>query len=529
MLLIRSIWEGVHNLHVKMLRQTFGDLVASEEDDIITSLKFDDDGRYMATGDRGGRIVIFSSGVSEDDEENSVQQGRKTWVPTFQFQSHEAEFDRLKSVDTPIGINQILFYPTMRDKIMLFAVSDTVMKLWKVYERNTFYTDAVSSLESGKGLTLPRKFDNNIISSTPMWSSFKNSHLYRINSVSLSSDHETLVSADDVSINQWDLNHTDKCYSLLDIKPPRIQELSDVITGVKFNPISNYELACSTCRGNTRIMDTRSASHLEHPSIDLCDPLDSTENAILRATSVISNANYSACGRYFVTRDYMYLRVWDLHMPSSPISRVCVNDRINPSNGTLLNHLYNSENVYDKFTAIFSNDGSRVLTGSYSNQFSIWNREGRKIMQTTLPKIVSNNSSDGFQDFDSAVNLWSLDEEDERGMPSSGVQAPSVTETLMERDMRNRRLSPDSITYDSEVMDTDSSGGDHEFGINCQGSRTRGQAAVSPQNRNSRTSHLPMQPTAPVRVREKVLHCDWHPTEDTVAVASQAGVSFYAV
>lgn len=44
---------------------------------------------------------------------------------------------------------------------------------------------------------------------------FSNAHAYHINSISINSDCETYLSADDLRINLWNLNITDRSFSIL--------------------------------------------------------------------------------------------------------------------------------------------------------------------------------------------------------------------------------------------------------------------------------------------------------------------------
>ncbi|KAL0176669.1 hypothetical protein M9458_028999, partial [Cirrhinus mrigala] len=44
---------------------------------------------------------------------------------------------------------------------------------------------------------------------------FANAHAYHINSISVNSDCETYLSADDLRINLWHLNITDRSFSIL--------------------------------------------------------------------------------------------------------------------------------------------------------------------------------------------------------------------------------------------------------------------------------------------------------------------------
>lgn len=53
---------------------------------------------------------------------------------------------------------------------------------------------------------------------------FANAHTYHINSISVNSDCETYLSADDLRINLWNLEITDRSFSILSIFP--LQPLS---------------------------------------------------------------------------------------------------------------------------------------------------------------------------------------------------------------------------------------------------------------------------------------------------------------
>jgi serine/threonine-protein phosphatase 2A regulatory subunit B len=48
---------------------------------------------------------------------------------------------------------------------------------------------------------------------------FANAHMYHINSISINSDYEIYLSADDFQINLWHLEITDRIFNVVDIKP----------------------------------------------------------------------------------------------------------------------------------------------------------------------------------------------------------------------------------------------------------------------------------------------------------------------
>lgn len=75
-----------------------GDVEEVTEADIISAVEFDTTGDYLATGDKGGRVVLF--------ERNESKKGCEYKFYT-EFQSHEPEFDYLKSLEIEEKINKI--------------------------------------------------------------------------------------------------------------------------------------------------------------------------------------------------------------------------------------------------------------------------------------------------------------------------------------------------------------------------------------------------------------------------------------
>ena len=130
---------------------------------------------------------------------------------------------------------------------------DKTVKLWKVYEKSIKVV-AENNLNDGNGLAsrsplhpslgfingtldlggrgsgivntphftpqtlrLPRMTHHEtIVTATPR-RVFQNAHAYHINSISVNSDAETFISADDLRINLWNLNIPDQSFSILSL------------------------------------------------------------------------------------------------------------------------------------------------------------------------------------------------------------------------------------------------------------------------------------------------------------------------
>jgi serine/threonine-protein phosphatase 2A regulatory subunit B len=63
-------------------------------------------------------------------------------------------------------------------------------------------------------------------------SQFRGCHNYNINSLSISKDGETFLSADDLRINLWNFENNVLAFNVVDLKPGNIEDLSEVITHV---------------------------------------------------------------------------------------------------------------------------------------------------------------------------------------------------------------------------------------------------------------------------------------------------------
>lgn len=102
------------------------------------------------------------------------------------------------------------------------ARSDKTIKLWKVFEKSLRVVSE-SNLAEGQRpipppthptqLKLPRmQPQDNIVAAVPR-KVYSNAHAYHIHSISVNSDQETYISADDLRINLWNLNISDQSFS----------------------------------------------------------------------------------------------------------------------------------------------------------------------------------------------------------------------------------------------------------------------------------------------------------------------------
>ena len=111
-------------------------------DDLVTAVKFDDTGDYLAVGDKAGRICIFEGHSARQPAPSASPHQPRPPTPAFleykfytEFQSHDREFDSLKSVEIEEKINMIQWGRRQSVGMFLLATNDKTIKYWKVHEK----------------------------------------------------------------------------------------------------------------------------------------------------------------------------------------------------------------------------------------------------------------------------------------------------------------------------------------------------------------------------------------------------------
>ncbi|XP_073096214.1 serine/threonine-protein phosphatase 2A 55 kDa regulatory subunit B delta isoform isoform X4 [Manis javanica] len=204
---------------------------------------------------------------------------------------------------------------------------------------------------------------------------FANAHTYHINSISVNSDHETYLSADDLRINLWHLEITDRSFNIVDIKPANMEELTEVITAAEFHPHQCNVFVHSSSKGTVRLCDTRSSALCDRHSKFFEEPEDpSSRSFFSEIISSISDVKFSHSGRYMMTRDYLSVKVWDLNMESRPVETHQVHEYLRSK----LCSLYENDCIFDKFECCWNGSDSAIMTGSYNNFFRMFDRNARK-------------------------------------------------------------------------------------------------------------------------------------------------------
>ncbi|XP_076994089.1 serine/threonine-protein phosphatase 2A 55 kDa regulatory subunit B beta isoform [Tamandua tetradactyla] len=389
------------------------------EADIISTVEFNHTGELLATGDKGGRVVIFQR---EQESKNQVHR-RGEYNVYSTFQSHEPEFDYLKSLEIEEKINKIRWLPQQNAAYFLLSTNDKTVKLWKVSERDKRPEGYNLKDEEGRlrdpvtitTLRVPvlRPMDL-MVEATPR-RVFANAHTYHINSISVNSDYETYMSADDLRINLWNFEITNQSFSILSLGPvpngnlevrSRLVrgvgeiETKGIITTAILSLCSVEQDAGRGTRHSSGLMGCGAGIHVdqEHCAgacevqysgrggcakfilVFFCptvfeEPEDPSNRSFFsEIISSISDVKFSHSGRYIMTRDYLTVKVWDLNMENRPIETYQVHDYLRSK----LCSLYENDCIFDKFECVWNGSDSVIMTGSYNNFFRMFDRNTKR-------------------------------------------------------------------------------------------------------------------------------------------------------
>lgn len=214
---------------------------------------------------------------------------------------------------------------------------------------------------------------------------YANAHTYHINSISANTDGEHFLSADDLRVNLWSLDNAKVSFNIVDIKPTNMEDLTEVITAAEFHPVNCHMFAFSTSRGSIKLGDMRERALCDSHAKSFADVEEdaATKNYFSEIIVSASDVKFTSNGRYMLSRDFMNVKVWDIHMEGRPVLILPVHEHLRAH----LNDLYENDSIFDKFEVASSGDSLQILTGSYNNGFKIFDTRNRTDTCVELSKV----------------------------------------------------------------------------------------------------------------------------------------------
>jgi serine/threonine-protein phosphatase 2A regulatory subunit B len=364
--------------------------------DTLSAVSFDKDGKFLATGDRGGRIVVLES----DPITGKTKPGGVHFKFHAEFQSHEAEFDYVRTLAVEEKISKIRWLPRSNDSLFILSTNDRAIKLWKIHKRvgeqimsNNVDIETgklnISNLSQVRFPTSEQQIDGaggdgQLVMATLKRNFSADVHAFHINSLCVNTDGETFMSCDNLRINFWNANVPDKAFNVIDTKPSNMQDLTEVITCADFHPQHCYSFCYATSKGTIRLADMREHAILDSYSKVFANATPPTsdinsaspgnqkpDNSFFSdVTLSISDVKFTPNGTGLITRDFMTVKIWDLKMEKKPLEVISVHEYLRPK----LWDLYENDCVYDGFEIGVSQEGN-ICTGSYNNYFHVYDMQ----------------------------------------------------------------------------------------------------------------------------------------------------------
>ena len=227
---------------------------------------------------------------------------------------------------------------------------------------------------SASSLRLPTVRGSEVVLASRTKRVFANAHTYHINSVSVNSDQQTFLSADDLRVNLWSLEVADQSFNIVDIKPANMEDLTEVITSAEFHPSHCNVFAYSSSKGCIRLADMRGAALCDRhaKAYEEADQSGGAKSFFSEIIASISDVRFSRDGRYLLSRDYMTVKLWDLAKEDKPVATFAVHEPLRQR----LCDLYENDCIFDKFDCCMSGDARCVASGSYGNSFRVFSARG---------------------------------------------------------------------------------------------------------------------------------------------------------
>jgi len=243
------------------------------------------------------------------------------------------------------------------------------VKLWKV--SNKYKIDFRASNKTTKNdrdLEMPKRTKEDSLSwQHTLKRTYPALHKGGIHSVSVLSNGENFLTADEYSVNYWNIENTMNSFSVLAVKKSKAgEEFPEMLTTVKAHPLLDTMFAAGTTRASIRCYDMRVSTDYNDNCLVIDEPpVKNSEFAF--ALGILTDIEFTKNGKYIVTRDFVRTKVYDIAMPNKPITNFRVYDSIMPK----LSELHENYLIPDSFKVATSSCSNFVATGMYNNNLHI--------------------------------------------------------------------------------------------------------------------------------------------------------------
>jgi serine/threonine-protein phosphatase 2A regulatory subunit B len=263
----------------------------------------------------------------------------------YGFQGFALEFDYLESCDV---LEKVLAIERFGDgglRDFVVVGNERNLKLWRT--RSKAPTAEIVNGRPGE------EYESTCLREC------KNVHSYILNSLSLNNNDQYLISSDYLKVNLWRPDRFEGCFTVVDVKPHKYNDLVFVINSAKFNPELDTVFGYSTSSGEIHVNDLRLSSKSQEVLM-----IDGSEvEGIDSAVKSISDFHFIDAN-LVVARNLNSVTLYDQRN-----SRRDIFTTVLCSDAQEINSIYETDAVYARFRISCSRDSA--FTGGFSNRVNV--------------------------------------------------------------------------------------------------------------------------------------------------------------
>jgi len=491
--------------------------------ELVTGMAFNSSGEYLAISRHDGTVEVLHEDPTARDP------NRIPYYLYFNFHAHDTSYDTMYGGGGgSASVNALAWWPWQyaRRQILMTATDRTV-KLWSVGERKRTSRRSLAEFVRGVGetqtsfsarLSPAKRAAANIaahyghedadkqiaaehLGATTV-ATFHNPYAHAFHSVGSMACGDVLMCATDAHIHLW--HPSGARFTVVQLPQPddRMALPIHYINVARTHPTDPHAIVYGDETGRLMRVDTRIRSQ----------PQQSVMLPALNADSLtqyglhhdILDARFTPDGHYILTRDVLHLRLWDPRMPERPIYQMQVHPSLTEYAQQF--HQLGEDVRFHQFTCAMDPNGTHYLTGSYSNTFTVHNFASRR-----SATVYACDHTDPI-----VVNEFYQ-------RPDGGAQKQRLEEggNALRRPYHRPPLSLPTPNKRLEQLVVLS-----EFKVDVAAAAKAAASAFSLPSPPAYPPPFPLTqcfdyltPRHQPNFEQPVLHCAWHPSRRTIAVA----------
>lgn len=361
--------ESIQESPFQLLQCIGGDSsYEATEEDLLTVVSYDHTGSHLAVGDNFGRIIIFKRNTPSDSTEDSEKnQTKEPFKFLTELKAHNDDFDVLRSLKIIPSIVALQWVRSPGTSLNLLTASEKNINLCRVTQkRKKRFKVFNGSLATPDTLKMPvPELDEAESWHHTVMRTYPKLHNHTIHSLSVNPNGISFLSADDLSMFLWHIDHGIKAYNLFEFRNSGHEDITEVVTSSQFSRHHESLLLFTTNKG-ARLLDTRKTTNHHKNTLKFEEPAGGTKNLFTDYLTYVSGASFAEEGK-FVTREPLQTKLWDVRITNRPLS-------VTSLNGGLMHKLaemFQKDVFMEKFNITCDPTGTMMATGFYNASFHL--------------------------------------------------------------------------------------------------------------------------------------------------------------